>query len=64
MKLFKKLLDNKLLLFTLIFLYGSIITVFLYYPTYSLDGYCQLAETYTEYAHNFLIAGRFITALI
>lgn len=64
MKLLKKLLDNKLLLFILIFLYGSLITIFMYYPTYSLDGYCQLAETYTEYAHNFFIAGRFITAYL
>ena len=64
MKYLKKLLENKKLLFLLVFLYGSVITIFLYYPSYVLDGYCQLAKSYSAYAENFFIAGRFLTAFI
>lgn len=61
-RVMKKILDNNLFLFFIIFIFGSLITLPALIPSFNCDGYCFLNEGYGYY-HYFLESGRFLTAL-
>lgn len=55
--------ENKLIFF-ISFLIGTLITFPSLIPSYSMDGYCSLCSSYSNYALIFVQAGRYLTAFI
>ena len=61
----KKILSNKLILFIFIFIFGNILSIYMFPPSFNPDGICQLCYDYKIYSNKyFLEAGRLLLVFI